>query len=257
LRTPTILVVDDEPQIRRVMRVSLTGHGYEVVEARTGEEAIEIVRKRRPTLILLDVNMPGMTGIETCRELRLEYDVPIIMLTVRSSDRDKVEALDAGADDYITKPFSVEELFARIRVVLRRLSAVEAPPALITKELTVDFEGRLVSVRGHIVHLTPKEFDLLRLLVSHAGKPLAHRTLLKAIWGPEYGDSCENLRVLVNQLRKKIEPDPARPKYVLTEAWYGYCFQQPVEAPEDREAVGAHRSHVRADGNWNQGKRHA
>jgi two-component system, OmpR family, KDP operon response regulator KdpE len=241
VNTPVILVVDDEPQIRRVMRVALTTNGYEIVDARTGEEAVEAVSRYHPTLVLLDINMPGMGGIETCRQLRRNYDVPILMLTVRSSDRDKVEALDAGADDYITKPFSVDELFARIRVALRRISANGTLPSLATHDLEIDFESRRVSVRGRNVHLTPKEFDLLKYLAARAGKPVPHRVLLKALWGPEYGEGCENLRVLINNLRRKIEPDPANPKYVLTDAWFGYCFQYPRDEAACKPLPAARR----------------
>ena len=255
--TPVILVVDDEPQIRRVMRVALTTNGYEIVDARTGEEAIEAVAKHRPTLTLLDINMPGMGGIETCRELRRHYDVPILMLTVRCSDRDKVEALDAGADDYITKPFSVEELFARIRVALRRISANGNLPAFSTSDLEVDFEGRQVRVRGRSVHLTPKEFELLRYLAARAGKPVAHRVLLKALWGPEYGEGCENLRVLVNNLRRKIEPDPAKPKYVLTDARFGYSFQYPREERAEMRPPAAGRTPQNEEDRWSARKRRA
>jgi two-component system KDP operon response regulator KdpE len=241
MNTPVILVVDDEPQIRRVMRVALTTNGYEIVDARTGEEAVEAVAKHRPTLILLDINMPGMGGIETCRELRRHYDVPILMLTVRSSDRDKVEALDAGADDYITKPFSVEELFARIRVALRRISANGTLPFFSTGELEIDFDARQVRVRGESVHLTPKEFELLKYLATRAGKPVPHGVLLKALWGPEYGEGCENLRVLINNLRRKIEPDPSNPRYVLTDAWFGYSFQYPRDEAANKRSPAARR----------------
>jgi two-component system, OmpR family, KDP operon response regulator KdpE len=258
VNTPVILVVDDEPQIRRVMRVALTNNGYEIIDARTGEEAVEAVSKYRPTLVLLDINMPGMGGIETCRELRRHYyDVPILMLTVRSSDRDKVEALDAGADDYITKPFSVDELFARIRVALRRISANGTLPSFSTNDLEVDFESRQVRVRGRSVHLTPKEFELLKYLAARAGKPVAHRVLLKALWGPEYGEGCENLRVLINNLRRKIEPDPANPKYVLTDAWFGYCFQYPREKAAGKRLPAARRVTRDGEDQWSARKGHA
>ena len=223
----TILVVDDEPQIRRVMRSTLSTHGYLITEAKTGEEALESVRKERPDLVLLDVNMPGMGGIEACREIRRSSDAPIIMLTVRNAERDKVLALDAGADDYVVKPFRIEELLARIRAALRRYSPGDAVPPFVSKDLTIDFEGRQVAVRGETVHLTPKEYDVLKHLVANQGKPLTHRRLLQSVWGPDYGEETENLRVVINQLRKKIETDPARPKYILTEPWIGYRFQPP------------------------------
>jgi two-component system KDP operon response regulator KdpE len=220
-----ILVVDDEPQIRRVLRSTLSSHGYTITEAKTGEEAVECVRKEKPGLILLDVNMPGMSGIEACREIRRATDAPVIMLTVRGAERDKVLALDAGADDYVVKPFGIEELLARIRAALRRYSPDETIPAFVFKEITIDFESRQLTVRGRPVHLTPKEFEVLKHLVINQGKPLTHRRLLQAVWGPDYGEETENLRVVINQLRKKIESDPADPKYILTEPWVGYRFQ--------------------------------
>ncbi len=185
------------------------------------------MRKERPDLILLDVNMPGMGGLEACREIRRASDAPIIMLTIRNAERDKVAALDAGADDYVVKPFGIEELLARIRAALRRFSPADAIPPFASKDLTIDFESRLVNVRGRAVHLTPKEYDVLKYLVGNQGKPLTHRRLLQAVWGPDYGNETENLRVVINQLRKKIEADPARPKYILTEPWVGYRFQSP------------------------------
>ena len=220
-----ILVVDDEPQIRRVMRSTLSAHGYVITEAKTGEEALERLRKERPDLVLLDVNMPGMGGIEACREIRRSSDAPIIMLTVRNAERDKVQALDAGADDYVVKPFGIGELLARIRAALRRYSPGDALPPFVSKDVTIDFESRQVIVRGHAVHLTPKEYDVLKHLVANQGKPLTHRRLLQSVWGPDYGEETENLRVVINQLRKKIEADPTRPKYIVTEPWIGYRFQ--------------------------------
>lgn len=226
----TILVVDDEPQIRRVMRSTLSTHGYVITEAKTGEEALESMRKERPDLVLLDMNMPGMGGIEACREIRRASDAPIIMLTVRNAERDKVAALDAGADDYVVKPFGIEELLARIRAALRRYAPGETLPTYVSKDLTIDFETRQATVRGSIVHLTPKEYDVLRHLVANQGKPLTHRRLLQLVWGPDYGEETENLRVVINQLRKKIEADPARPKYIMTEPWVGYRFHPPRES---------------------------
>jgi two-component system KDP operon response regulator KdpE len=220
-----ILVVDDEPQIRRVMRSALSAQGYVITDAKTGEEALESIRKERPDLILLDVNMPGMGGIEACREMRRSFDAPIIMLTVRNAERDKVLALDAGADDYVVKPFGIEELMARIRAALRRHAPGDALPAFTSRDITIDFERRRLTVRGQDVHLTPKEFDVLKFLVANQGKPLTHRRLLQAVWGPDYGEETENLRVVINQLRKKIESNPAQPKYILTEPWVGYRFQ--------------------------------
>jgi two-component system, OmpR family, KDP operon response regulator KdpE len=234
-----ILIVDDEPQIRRVMRSTLSSQGYTVTEAKTGEEALDSIRKERPDLVLLDVNMPGMGGIEACREIRRSSDAPIIILTVRKTERDKVLALDAGADDYVVKPFGMEELLARIRASLRRYAPGDKIPPFVSRDVTIDFESRRLTVRGRDVHLTPKEFDVLKFLVANLGKPLTHRRLLQAVWGPDYGEETENLRVVINQLRKKIESDPAQPKYILTEPWVGYRFQPPREAlskPASRKA---------------------
>jgi two-component system KDP operon response regulator KdpE len=227
-----ILVVDDEPQIRRVMRTTLTATGYEVSDARSGEEAVEKLGDEKFDLILLDVNLPGMSGLEACRVIRRETlvpDVAIIMLTVRNAEKDKVEALDAGADDYVVKPFGTPELLARIRAALRRapLPQDSAPERISLRDVEVDFVSRQVTVRGRHVRLTPKEFDLLRYLVTHPNKVIPHRELLQAVWGPDYGDEVEYLRVFVNQLRKKIEPQPAKPRYLLTEPWVGYRLELP------------------------------
>jgi two-component system KDP operon response regulator KdpE len=227
-----ILVVDDEPQIRRVMRMALSSQGFEVIEARSGEEGLEKFREHLPDLVLLDLNMPGIGGLETCRRIRPGSEIPIIVLTVRSKEEEKVEALDAGADDYVTKPFGMKELLARIRAALRRTpaSSVGGPHVFASDDLDVDFDARRVRVKGKLVRLTPKEFDLLRYLVSHAGRPVSHRELLQAVWGPDYGDQTSYLRVFITHLRKKIEPDPARPKHILTEPWVGYRFNaQPVD----------------------------
>lgn len=229
MTSSTILIVDDEPQIRRVLRTTLTSNGYAVLEAKNGEEAFERVRAERPDLILLDVNMPGMSGLEICREIRRTSEAPIIMLTVRNSEPDKVQALDAGADDYVVKPFGVEELMARIRATLRRASPTESLEAFVSSELTIDFEKRSVTVKGKPVRLTPKEFEIMRQLVANEGKAIGHRRLLQAVWGPDYGDETEYLRVFINQLRKKIEPDPAKPRYIHTEPWIGYRFEAPGE----------------------------
>ncbi len=223
----TILVVDDEPQIRRVLRSTLTSHGYVIIDAKTGEEGLESARKNKPDLVLLDLNMPGMGGIEACREIRRSSEAPIIMLTVRNAERDKVLALDAGADDYVVKPFGIDELLARIRAALRRYAPGDALPPFVSKELTLDFERRQLTVRGEEVHLTPKEFDVLKHLIANQGKPLSHRRILQSVWGPDYGEETENLRVVINQLRKKIESDPAHPKFIRTEPWVGYRFQPP------------------------------
>ncbi|MBV9154999.1 MAG: response regulator transcription factor [Acidobacteriaceae bacterium] len=221
-----VLVVDDEPQIRRVMRTALVANGYQMHEARTGEEAVEILRENNFDVILLDMNMPGMGGMAACREIRAASEAAIIVLSVRDSERDKIAALDAGADDYITKPFSINELMARIRANLRRLPSQQdhADPIFVSDELTVDLSARKVIVRNRPVRLTPKEFELLQYLLSNANKAIAHRKLLQTLWGPEYGDEVEYLRVFVSQLRKKIEVDPAHPRYILTEPWVGYRF---------------------------------
>jgi len=221
-----ILVVDDEPQIRRMMRATLTSTGHQVDEARTGEEALEKFREFLPDLVLLDLNMPGMGGVEACKSIRAGSDVPIIILTVRNTEKEKVEALDAGADDYVSKPFGMQELLARIRAALRRApsSAESGPQRFVSEGLEIDFDGRRVRANGKNVRLTPKEFELLRHLVVHGGKPVPHRELLQAVWGPDYGDETDYLRVFINHLRKKIEPNPAHPKYILTEPWVGYRF---------------------------------
>jgi len=230
----TILVVDDESQIRRVLRTTLSTSGYDVVEAKDGQEAIDMVIRERPDLILLDVNMPGMSGLEACSKIRLSYEGPIIMVTVRNSEQDKVVALDAGADDYVVKPFAIGELLARIRAGLRRFSSEEPLPKIETPELSIDLERRIVDVRGQRVHLTPKEFDVLRTLVIQQGKPLTHKRVLQTVWGPDHGEETENLRVVINQLRKKLEKDPAHPRYILTEPWLGYRFQPPSMDSEKR-----------------------
>ena len=221
-----ILVVDDEPQIRRMMRATLTSSGHQVDEARTGEEALEKFREFLPDLVLLDLNMPGMGGVEACKSIRDGSDVPIIILTVRNTEKEKVEALDAGADDYVSKPFGMQELLARIRAALRRApsSAESGPQGFVSEDLEIEFASRRVRVHDKNVRLTPKEFELLRHLVAHGGKPVPHRELLQAVWGPDYGDETDYLRVFINHLRKKIEPNPAHPKYILTEPWVGYRF---------------------------------
>ena len=219
-----ILIVDDDAQIRRTLRATLVPQGYGVSDARSGEEALEKLRAEKTDVVLLDLNMPGMGGLATCREIRRHSDVAIIVVTVRDSETDKVQVLDAGADDYVTKPFSTPELLARIRAALRRLPASSDTDlkALHLEGLTIDFAARRVHVRNQEVRLTPKEFDLLRYLVSNANVVIPHRKILQAVWGPDYGDEVEYLRVFMNHLRKKIEPNPAKPKYLLTEPWVGY-----------------------------------
>src|SRR5215813_5017184 len=221
-----ILIVDDDPQIRRVMKVILAGERYELAEARSGEAALLRLREFLPDLVLLDLNMPGMGGLDTCRAIRETSDIPIIVLTVQREEADKVALLDAGADDYVTKPFGKHEVLARIRAALRRAPALVAsgPQPVVSDDLEIDFETRKVRAGKEIVRLTPKEFDLLRYLVLNRGKPVPHRELLQAVWGPDYGDQTDYLRVFITHLRKKIEPDPAKPKYILTEPWLGYRF---------------------------------
>lgn len=223
-----ILVVDDDSQIRRVMRATLTARGYEVNDARSGEAALDRLREQAYDLVLLDMNMPGVDGLETCRAIRAGSEVPIIMLTVRNTEQDKVDALDAGADDYITKPFGTPELLARIRAALRRapLAAIDSRQIRFG-DIEMDVAARRVVVRGKPVRLTPKEFSLLLYFATHPNQVLSHRELLQAVWGPDYGDESQYLRVFVNQLRKKIESDPARPQYLITEAWLGYRLEAP------------------------------
>jgi two-component system KDP operon response regulator KdpE len=223
----TILVVDDEPQIRRVLRATLSSNGYEVIEAQSGQQAIEMVVTERPELILLDVNMPGMNGLEACNKIRISFDGPIIMVTVRNTERDKIAALDAGADDYVVKPFAIGELLARIRAALRRSNPEESLAGIELAELSINFEKRTLDVRDVRVHLAPKEFEVLRLLVIHQGKPVTHKRLLQTVWGPDHSGETESLRVVISQLRKKIEKDPTHPVYILTEPWMGYRFQSP------------------------------
>jgi two-component system KDP operon response regulator KdpE len=222
----TILLIDDEPQIRRVLRTSLSSKGARVLDVASGEEAIELLRRETVDLILLDLNMPGMGGLAACRAIRNGWDVPIIIVSVRESDQDKVEALDAGADDYVSKPFSFDELMARMRAALRRCGfATDTTPQRISVPgLEVDFANRKVVAGGAPVRLTPTEFDILRYLVSQANKPVPHKRLLQAIWGPEYGDQIEYLRVFINQLRKKIEPAGGKPVFIATEPRIGYRF---------------------------------
>jgi two-component system KDP operon response regulator KdpE len=222
-----ILVVDDEPQIRRVMKSALTAEGYEVHDARTGEEALDELRNDRYDLVLLDMNMPGMDGLETCRTIRASSEIAVIMLTVRRAEEDKIAALDAGADDYVTKPFSMPELLARIRASLRRvpLTVESSAGRVVVGELDINVAARRLMARGKEVKLTPKEFDLLLYLVSNANVSIPHGKLLQAVWGPDYGGEVEYLRTFVNRLRKKIEADPGNPQHLLTEPWVGYRFQ--------------------------------
>ena len=230
----TLLLVDDEPQIRRVLQTTLCEAGYDVILTKNGQEGINAVVREHPDLVLLDINLPDMTGFDACRLIRVSFAGPILMVTVRNSVRDKIDALDAGADDYIVKPFAMGELLARVRAALRRSSAEQPLPKIESSELTVDLEMRMVNVRGKSVHLTPKEFDVLRLLVTQQGRPVTHRKMLQIVWGPEYGEETEPVRVVIKQLRQKIEKDPAHPRYILTEPWIGYKFQLPTDAFQKR-----------------------
>jgi two-component system KDP operon response regulator KdpE len=225
----SILVVDDEPQLRRVIRTLLTAKGYEVSEARSAAEALERIRAAKYDLALLDINMPEITGIEVCRQVREHSEMPIIILTVRSAESDKVEALDAGADDYVTKPFGAQELLARIRAALRRstITPKHELSRLRLGEVEINFASRQVKTAGTEVRLTSKEFDLLLYFAAHANQTLTHRELLQAVWGPDYGEEQEYLRVFINRLRKKIEPSPKSPRFLLTEPWVGYRLRLP------------------------------
>lgn len=219
---PLILVVDDEAQIRRFLRISLEANGYQVSEAERGKDAIVHVAQQHPDVIILDLGLPDMEGQEVLRRLREWTQTPVIMLSVRDADRDKVAALDAGADDYLTKPFSLHELLARIRVALRHSLPVPNAPVFEANGLRMDFAARSVSVRGAPVRLTPTEYALLRMMVQHAGKVLTHKQILGAVWGPEYVDETHYLRVYFAQLRQKIEEDAALPKMIITEPGVGY-----------------------------------
>jgi two-component system KDP operon response regulator KdpE len=212
-----ILIVDDEPQMRRSLRVSLTARGHEVAEAASGEEALRKMDAEHCDCVLLDLNMPGMDGITTCRAIRAVSEVPVIVVSIRDSEQDKVTALKLGADDYITKPFHLQELLARIEAVGRRKPATsKRPNQLILDGVKIDFETHKITAAGREEHLTPKEFELLRYMLLHSGQVISHSRLLQAIWGPDYSNEIEYLRVTMNQLRKKIEREPHNPKYLLT-----------------------------------------
>ena len=219
-----ILVVDDEPQITRVLRASLSSQGYDIRVANDGETALEIMKDWTPELVITDLSMPQMDGLELCRRLRLSTKTPIIVLSVRGEERTKVQALDAGADDYVTKPFGIEELLARVRANLRRAPAEEVS-RIELGDFEIDLAAHRVMVRKREVHLTPKEFELLVYLARHPGKVITHRALLSAIWGGQSSEQVEYLRVFVGQLRKKLEPDSPTPRYILTEPWVGYRFE--------------------------------
>jgi two-component system KDP operon response regulator KdpE len=217
-----VLIVDDEQAIRRFLRVTLTSQAYTVIEADSGQEALSAATAEKPDIIILDLGLPDIDGVEVTRLLRQWTQTPIIILSVRGSESDKIAALDAGADDYLTKPFGVGELLARLRAALRRTAKTTSEPVFSSGSLKVDLVRRLVTVSGQEVQLTPNEYELLRVLVTHAGKVLTHRHLLREVWGAEYGEEFHMLHVNISNLRRKIEPDPARPKFIITEPGVGY-----------------------------------
>ena len=223
-----ILVVDDEPQLTRVLRTGLKSHGYEVRAAADGLAGFETFNDWHPDLVITDLAMPNVDGLELCRRLRAVSQVPIIVLSAKGEEKTKVEALDLGADDFVTKPFGIDELLARVRASLRRantpVTSETTQTVFDSGEFHVDLESRTITVRSQPIHLTPKEFDLLVYFIKHAGKVLTHRTLLAALWGGNYVEQNEYLRVFVGNVRKKIEVDPAKPRYILTEPWIGYRF---------------------------------
>jgi two-component system KDP operon response regulator KdpE len=227
-RPAQILLVDDELSIQKAMEPLLRSRGYSVTVAGTGREALDFFARDRPDLLILDLGLPDITGIEVCRRVREVADTPILILSARGAEKDKVAALDLGADDYMTKPFGPEEMMARVRAALRRSLGREAVlhGQLTRGGLTIDFDRHRVHRGSDEIRLTPKEFELLTLLVTHAGRVLTHRSILKSIWGSTAADQPEHLRVLMGHLRRKIEPDPARPRYLLTEPWVGYRFAE-------------------------------
>lgn len=228
----SVLVVDDEFALRKALRTSLTAVGFAVEEARNGEEALGAVRQREFDLVLLDINMPGLGGIDACREIRgMAPQTGIVMITVRDSETDKVNALEAGADDYVTKPFRLRELVARLRAVLRRTHPAEVAESSVLRagSLEIDLRRHLLRRDGDPIHLSPREFELLAFMMRNQGVPLTHAKLLRAIWGVEYGSELEYLRSYVKMLRKKIEDDPSKPEYILTEPWVGYRFRNPSD----------------------------
>ena len=228
MSAPRILVVDDEPELRRALARSLLGHDFAVREAADGAAALREFAAFKPDVVLLDLMLPDTTGVEVCRELRELHDTPIIVLSVVGEERAKVEALDAGADDYLTKPFRMGELLARIRVALRRGAAGRTQQPCITADgLSIDLERRRVTVDGSEIHLTPTEYSLLKYLAMHAGKVLTHPMILRAVWGAEYGGDTALLRTYINQLRGKLGDDPAAPRFIRTDPGVGYRFADP------------------------------
>ncbi|MFI5272910.1 MAG: response regulator [Ktedonobacterales bacterium] len=225
-----VLVIDDEPEIRRAVQTGLAGAAFDVSWAPTGAAGVEMVARRHPDVVLLDLTLPDIDGIEVCRQLRTWTQVPIIVLSVRESDADKIAALELGADDYLTKPFSMGELLARIRVALRHASppGASAEATWGANGLVIDFARRVVTVAGSEVHLTPTEYEVLKYLALNADKVVTHRMLLRAVWGPQYEDEAHYLRVFIGQLRRKLEPDPSRPRYLITEPGIGYRLRSPA-----------------------------
>lgn len=220
-----VLVIDDEVQILRLLRRTLEAQGYQVEAVETGGAALDAAGQHAPDAVLLDLMLPDLDGLEVCRRLRERLDVPIIILSARGEERKKIEALDLGADDYLTKPFGTGELLARIRVALRHAAGSHTGPLVQVGDVTLDLERRLLTREGGEIHLTPKEYSAIKCLLQHAGKVVTHRALLASIWGPEYGGELHYLHVLVNQLRRKIETDPTQPRYILTEPGVGYRFR--------------------------------
>jgi two-component system, OmpR family, KDP operon response regulator KdpE len=222
--SPRVLVIDDEPQIRRALRAVLAGNGYQVLLAASGEEGLNLGAERSPDLVILDLMLPDISGLEVCRELRAWSQVPILVLSARGQEEDKVAALDLGADDYLTKPFGTNELLARLRAALRRRPG-EAPPAIMTSgDLRLDQARRQVTLGGRELRLTPTEYEMLRYLMANAGKVVTHRALLREVWGSGYEDAGRTLRVFISQLRRKIEPTASSPRYIRTEPTVGYRF---------------------------------
>ncbi len=227
IETARVLVVDDEPQITRVLKTVLSSQGYDVRSASEGESALASFREWSPELVITDLCMPHMDGVELCRRIRETSNVPIIVLSVRGEERTKVDALDSGADDYVTKPFGMEELMARVRAALRRTGSTSSPEesdSFEAGDFRIDMEARRVHTQGREVRLTPKEFDLFVYMARHPSRVLTHAALLEAVWGPASQEQPEYLRVFMGQLRKKLEPDPANPRYLMTEPWVGYRF---------------------------------
>ncbi len=230
-----ILVVDDEPQITRVLRTSLTSQGYDIRVANDGETALEIMKDWVPDLVITDLSMPQMDGLELCRRLRVKSQVPIIVLSVRGEEQTKVRALDAGADDYVTKPFGMSELLARVRANLRRIPPQDSPAGGVIDagDFRIDLDAHAVTVCAREIKLTPKEFELITYFARHPGKVITHRALLTAVWGGNSTEQTEYLRVFIGQLRKKIEPDPSSPRYILTDPWVGYRFEAHPTSSQD------------------------